>query len=315
MLNQIQVSFEKLYSKLSGWVSEFILALPNIIIALLVLGISYFVAKYLKKGVHKTMLRVTNNRTVTSVIASVAVALFMIVALFVVLNILNLSEAVTALLGTAGVIGLAVGLALQDPLINLFSGVLMSVKEKYNIGDLVETNGYLGTIQRITLRSTILRTPTGQEVVIPNKDVIQNPLVNYTRSNERRVDLECGVSYGDDLEKVKRVTYEAIKNADITLKEDKPIEVFFKEFGGSSINFVLRFWYESTRQRDYFEARDLAIIAIKKAFDNNEITIPFPITTLDFGIEGGVRLDELYPLKSINSNGNGQQNLHGKCLL
>ena len=147
MLNQIQVSLEKLYSKLSGWVSEFILALPNIIIALLVLGISYFVAKYLKKGVHKTMLRVTNNRTVTSVIASVAVALFMIVALFVVLNILNLSEAVTALLGTAGVIGLAVGLALQDPLINLFSGVLMSVKEKYNIGDLVETNGYLGTIQ------------------------------------------------------------------------------------------------------------------------------------------------------------------------
>ena len=309
MLNQIQVSLEQLYDKLSGWLSGFILALPNILVALLVLGISYFLSKYLRKGVQKAMIKVTNNRTVTTVISSFVVAMFMIISLFVVLNILDLSDAVTALLGTAGVIGLAIGLALQDPLTNLFSGVLMSVREKYNIGDLVETNGYLGTIQLITLRSTILRTPTGQTVVIPNKDVIQNSLVNYTHSEERRVDLECGVSYDDDLEKVKQVTHDAIKNSNIPLMQGKPIEVFFKEFGGSSINFVLRFWHQTTNQRDFFEVRDLAIIAIKKAFDKNGITIPFPITTLDFGIEGGVRLDELYPLKNRGSNGSGKSKI------
>lgn len=303
MFNQIQISFEKLYGKVSGWINEFILALPNILIALLFLTLSYFVAKYLKKGVHRAMKQLTSNRTVTQVVANIVVAAFMVISLFVVLNILNLSDAVTALLGTAGVIGLAVGLALQDPLINLFSGVMMSVREKYNIGDLVDTNGAFGTIQKITLRSTIIRTPNGQEVVIPNKDVVQNPLINYTRSHERRIDVECGVSYGDDLRKVKNVVREAIMNSDIPLKKDKPVEVFFKEFGGSSINFVLRFWCDSTNQGDFFAARDTAVILIKEAFDKNDITIPFPITTLDFGIQGGVRMDELKMFKSMK-NGN-----------
>lgn len=305
MLNQIQISLEKLYEKLSGWVSDFILALPNILVALMVMGISYFLAQYLRKGVQKAMLKTTKNRTVTSVISSMVVAAFIVVSLFIVLNILNLSDAVTALLGTAGVIGLAIGLALQDPLTNLFSGMMMSVRENFNIGDLIETNGHFGTIQKITLRSTVLVTPEGQQVVIPNKSVIQNPLTNYTVSRQRRVDIDCGVSYNDDLQKVRKVAIQAIANADIDRDKSRPIEVFFKAFGGSSIDFTLRFWNNSTYQKDFLESRNDAIIALKKAFDENDITIPFPITTLDFGIEGGVRLDELFPLEKRSLNGNG----------
>lgn len=306
MFNQIQISLGKLYEKLSGWVSEFILALPNILVALMVMGVSYFLAKYLRKGVQKAMLKTTKNRTVTSVVSSMVVAAFMLVSLFIVLNILNLSDAVTALLGTAGVIGLAIGLALQDPLTNLFSGVMMSVRENFNIGDLIETNGHFGTIQKITLRSTVLITPEGQQVVIPNKSVIQNPLINYTVSRQRRVDIDCGVSYGDDLQKVRKVAIQAIENADIDRDKSRPAEVLFKEFGGSSIDFTLRFWNNSTYQKEFLKSRNDAIIALKKAFDENHITIPFPITTLDFGIEGGVRLDEMYPLKKMGVNGNGQ---------
>ena len=308
MLNQFQDSFGKLMDKLSGWLSELVLILPNLVVALLVLTISYFIARFLKKGAHKGMLKISGNYTVANVISNVIVAAFMVIALFVALNVMNLSDAVTALLGTAGVIGLAVGLALQDPLINLFSGVLMSVREKYNIGDFVETNGYTGTIQKVTLRSTVLRTTTGQDVVIPNKEVIQNPLMNYTASGMRRIDLECGVSYGDDLEKVRRVAMEAIENAEIDRDKSKPVEVFFKGFGNSSIDFVLRFWNNTTKQRDYFSSRNNAVIALKKAFDANDITIPFPITTLDFGIEGGVRIDDIYPLQKLvrPTNGGGK---------
>lgn len=317
MIDQFKESLTNLYNKLEGWFNDIVLALPNIILAAIVLGLSLVMARYLKKMASKALCRTTGNQTVVGVISNVVVAGFMIIALFVVLNILNLSDAVTALLGTAGVIGLAIGLALQDPLVNLFSGVLMSVRDYYQVGDLIETNGYFGKIQRITLRSTILLQPDGQEVIIPNKEVIQNPLKNFSHNGRRRVELSCGVAYGDDLEKVKEIAISAIENSGIELRESRPIEFYFTEFGGSSINFTLRFWKNITAQKDYLAAKDLAIIALKKAFDENNITIPFPITTLDFGVVGGMRIDEVYPPKLLNNNNNNgkaKANVNGAAL-
>ncbi len=300
MLSQFSDSLKKLYSKLSGWVDEIVLALPNILLAVLFLTLSIFLAKNLKKVAIKALRKTTSNQTVIGVLSNMIVAAFMIISIFIVLNILNLSDAVTALLGTAGVIGLAVGLALQDPLMNLFSGVLMSVKAYYQVGDLIETNGFFGKIKEITLRSTILAMPDGQEVVIPNKEVLQNPLKNFSHNGRRRIELECGVSYEDDLEHVKKTAIEAIENCGMNINETKPVEVFFTDFGGSSINFTLRFWKNVTAQADYLAAKSEAIIALKKAFDKNDISIPFPITTLDFGVSGGLRIDEIYPPKQFN---------------
>ncbi len=300
MLNQFSDSLKKLYSKLSGWVDEVVLALPNILLAVLFLSISIFLAKYLKGITTKALRKTTNNQTVIGVLSNMIVAAFMIISIFIVLNILNLSEAVTALLGTAGVIGLAVGLALQDPLMNLFSGVLMSVKAYYQVGDLIETNGFFGKIKEITLRSTIIAMPDGQEVVIPNKDVLQNPLKNFSHNGRRRIELACGVSYEDDLEQVRKIAIEAIENCGMNINETKPVEVYFTDFGESSINFSLRFWKNVTAQGDYNAAKSEAIIALKKAFDKNNISIPFPITTLDFGVAGGLRIDEIYPPRQFN---------------
>ena len=288
-------AFKDLVNKLEGWFNEIVLALPNIILAALVLGLSILASKYLKNLTTKALKKVTNNTTVVGVLSNILVAAFMIISLFIVLNILNLSEAVTALLGTAGVVGLAVGLALQDPLVNLFSGVLMSVRDYYQVGDLIETNGFFGKIQKITLRSTVISLLDGQEVIIPNKEVLQNPLKNFSHNGRRRIEIECGVSYGDDLEKVQKIAINAIKKSDLSVADINPIEFFYTEFGGSSINFKIRFWQHITSQADYMIAKHKTIIAIKKAFDNHGITIPFPITTLDFGVVGGLRIDEIYP--------------------
>ncbi|MEM6320395.1 MAG: mechanosensitive ion channel family protein [Bacteroidota bacterium] len=202
--------------------------------------------------------------------------------MFLILNILDLSDALTALLGTAGVAGLAVGLALQDPMVNLFSGVLMSVKDYYKVGDLVETQGHFGKIMKINLRSTIILSPKGQEIIIPNKDVLQNALINYSHNGRRRVDISCGVAYGDDLEKAKEVAIKAIEDSNISIRGNQPIEFFYTGFGNSSIDFTLRFWKNITSQLDYLDAQSRAIMAIKKAFDKNGITIPFPINHFRF---------------------------------
>jgi small conductance mechanosensitive channel len=307
MIEQFQDSLNNLVQKLQGWLDNLILGLPNFVLAAIVLTISLFAARYLKKAAKKGLSRTTSNKTVSGFLSNLIVAVFMIISIFVVLSIMNLSDALTAMLGTAGVIGLAVGLALQDPMINLFSGVLMSVRDYYKVGDLIETNGFFGRIMKINLRSTVILTPQGQEVIIPNKDVLQNPLMNYSHNGRRRIDISCGVAYGDDLETVRKIAIKAIEESDLNLAESRPIQLFFTEFGDSSINFKLRFWKNITEQSDYLEAQDKAIVALKKAFDKNGITIPFPIRTLDFGVVGGLPINEIYPPKKlgIKANGNG----------
>lgn len=293
MFEQFSESFLNLVKKMQGWLDAIVLSLPNVVLASIVLGVSIFLARYFKKMVTKGLLKMTNNQTVVGVVSNVAISAFMIISMFIILNILNLSDAVTALLGTAGVIGLAVGLALQDPLINLFSGVLMSVRDYYQVGDLIETNGYFGKIQNISLRSTVIAQPDGQEVIIPNKEVLQTPLKNFSHNGRRRIELDCGVAYGDDLDKVEKIARDAIENSELDIREANPIEFYYTEFGDSSINFKLRFWKNIVSQAEYLGARHIAIKALKNAFDKNNITIPFPITTLDFGVVGGTRLDEM----------------------
>ena len=136
-------------------------------------------------------------------------------------------------------------------------------------------------------------------MIIPNKQIYQDKVMNYTASGTRRVDVECGVSYGDNLEKVHRVvsdTLDGIEGRD----SSRDVEVFFTGFGSSSINLVARFWVDYAKHPDFLDAQSRAIVAIKQAFDANDIVIPFPIRTLDFGIRGGQPLSESLPKSAFN---------------
>ncbi|HEV2845103.1 MAG TPA: mechanosensitive ion channel family protein, partial [Thermoanaerobaculia bacterium] len=137
-----------------------------------------------------------------------------------------------------------------------------------------------------------IRTQQGQVVLIPNKQVFENPIMNYSSTGQRRVDLRLGVSYGDDLEKARRIAMRAVEGVSTRLP-DKEVELFYEEFGESSITFVVRFWIEFTRQPDFLAAQSEAIERIKKAFDEAGIRIPFPVRTLDFGARSGEKLSEV----------------------
>jgi small conductance mechanosensitive channel len=122
--------------------------------------------------------------------------------------------------------------------------------------------------------------------------VLQSPIYNYTVSGKRRIDLSVGVSYGDDLRKVESLVIETIKKLDGVIDHDN-IVFDYAEFGSSSINFNIRFWISYPDPPGFLAVRNKAIIAIKEAFDENDIMIPFPIRTLDFGIRGGEKLSEI----------------------
>ncbi len=274
-------AFNKLGTKLELWLENFVLLLPNLAISLAIVILFIVVSRLLRKTVFKLISKTNVNHTVSKLISNLITTTFLILGLFLALGILGLDKTVTSLLAGAGILGLAIGLAFQDPILNVISGVIMSFKKPFNVGDTVTSNTYNGVIQAISLRSTHLKSFTGEDVFIPNKLVLQNPLENYTLTQWRRVDIQCGVSYSANLEEVKKIAIGAIQNG---LEYDKSatVELLFSDFGESSINFELRFWLSNSAEKDYLESKSQAIIALKNAFDAHQITIPFPIRTVEF---------------------------------
>ena len=308
----LELDFEPLFNELRNWWAGLLKHLPNILLAIIVIVVGYFITRFAKRYIDRLSRRMVHDSTVAGLLASILTALVVLAFIFLTLSVLQLTGVVATILGAAGVVGLALGLAFQDPILNLFSGIMLSIRNLFKEGDLIEVSGFFGKVQKVNLRNTILMTLQGQEVLIPNKTVAQEPIKNYTRYGMRRVDLSCGVSYGDDLAKVKELTIQAIKDS-VPYDTNKDIQLFFNEFGNSSINYTLRFWLDQrkTAQADYLSAQSEAIMAIKRVYDANDIMIPFPIRTLDFGIKGGEKLREMLDNgKNVNSGPVDETNEH-----
>lgn len=214
------------------------------------------------------------------------------------LGVLRLDKALTSILAGIGVIGLALGFAFQDIAANFVSGIILAFNRPFKIGEIIEINDIMGQVTRTGLRDTAIVTFQGQKVYIPNKDFLQHAFYNFSVLEKRRIDIAVGVSYADDLEKVEDIVLSTIKNLDGVI--DKDLMVFdYSKFDSSSINFNIRFWIKYPGEPSYYKMKSKAMKAIKKTFDEQDITIPFPIRTLDFGIKGGQKLSQM----QLNMNG------------
>lgn len=282
MKDKISEAFDGLVEKLMGWLEIIIQGLPNLALAIIVLMIAYFLAKYTSKIVKRIVSNRVSQVSITNIVSKLSAVLVVVAGIFLALGILDLSKTLTGLITGAGVLGLVIGLALQGTLSNTISGIVISFREKIRIGDWVETHDFSGEIVDINLNNFVLKQTDNNIVIIPNKNILESPLKNYTLTPHIRCELDCGVSYGSDLEFVEKLTLETLEKTFKRIDDSKPAEFFFMEFGDSSINFRCRFWIEGTRNVHKLIASNKAIIAIKKAFDANGINIPFPIRTLEF---------------------------------
>ena len=278
----IQAAFGEALAKMTGWVEGFVASLPNLLAALLILLAFWGIGRVVRKVVARVARRVADQPEINRLVATVAYLVVLALGLVLALGVLDLDRTVTSLLAGAGIIGLALGFAFQDIAENFIAGVILNLRNQFTEGDIVESGDYMGVIERVQLRATVMRTFPGQRVLIPNAQVFKSPLINYTAPGARRVDIAVGVSYGDDLEKARRVAIEAVEGVE-GRDENREVKLFYQEFGDSSINFLIVFWIPFRKdQGAYLAARSEAIIRIKKAFDEADITIPFPIRTLDF---------------------------------
>ncbi|MDA9189677.1 mechanosensitive ion channel family protein [bacterium] len=291
----VKSAFKLLTEKLMVWYEVVIKSIPNIIVAIIVLVIFLLLAKAIKKTSVRILPRLSQNKSINDLITGLASFAVVLVGIFTSLEILGLEKAVTSILAGAGVIGLALGFAFQEIASNFFAGILIAIKEPYQMGDIVEIDNFVGEVTRIELRTTSITTFQGLEIFIPNKDMFTKPIINYTSTPKRRVDIEVGVSYGDELPTVEKLTKEALESLEGRIKNAE-VEVYFNEFSSSSINLSARVWVHYTSNSAFLKARHQAIMKIKEKYDEHNITIPFPIRTLDFGIKGGKEIgDSLKP--------------------
>ncbi len=268
-----------LTEKITTWYELAIKMLPNIILAILVIIFFIAISKLSRRTSKYIVSKLTHNKSVRDLLSSVISFTVLLIGIFIALELLNLEKTVTSILAGAGVIGLALGFAFQEIAANFVSGILITIRRPYKINDIIEIDNYMGTVKEINLRTTRLMNFNGLEVLIPNKAMFTKPFINYTTTPERRLDIKVGVGYDSDLKKVTQVTHEALNSLPDRIS-DKSTEVFFEEFGDSSINLEARVWIKYPANMNYLSARHQAIINIKDAFDQNSINIPFPIRTI-----------------------------------
>lgn len=282
IIEKTEKSWSELSNKVINWVDSLILNLPNFLLAVLVLVLFVIFAKYSSKLVDKIFRKSNAQDSIRTVSVKVFKVFIIGLGLFLSLGILNLNTVLTSILGAAGVVGLAVGFALQGTLHNTFAGVIISFIPKLQIGDWIETNDYAGFVVDINLRSVVIQTVDYNLVIIPNSKIVDAPFKNFSRTPRGRIILTCGVDYESDLPKVQEITVNAIKEI-FDQRPGESIQFYYTEFGDSSINYQLRFWADVGNQGDVYKAQHNAILAIKAAYNENDINIPFPIRTLDFG--------------------------------
>ena len=242
----------------------------QIIAATAVFIIGRWLARRLTEFLERGLKRAGTDPTLVSFFRNIAY--FGLLVLVIIAAVGQLGVQTTSFIAILGAAGLAVGLALQGSLANFAAGVLMIIFRPFKSGDFVEAAGTAGVVEEIQLFTTTMRTPDNKTIIIPNAQVTSGTITNYSARDTRRLDLVFGVSYTDDLDKVKRVIGQVLAEEPRLLQDPEPL-VGLLELGDSSVNFAVRPWVKSSEYWPvFFDLQE----AMKKRFDKEGISIPFP---------------------------------------
>ncbi len=242
----------------------------KVVAAIIIFVLGRWVAKVLASVIRKMMTKADVDQTLQKFVANIA---YIALMAFVVLAALNqLGIQTTSFIAILGAAGLAVGLALQGSLSNFAAGFLMILFRPIRVGDYIEGAGSAGTVEEISIFTTTLVTTDNKTVIIPNAAMTGDNIVNWTVKGTRRVDMVMGIGYDDDIDEAKQIMADVLAKDSRILKDPAP-QIAMVELADSSVNFVVRPWAKAS---DYWGVYMDAHEAIKKAFDAQGVSIPFP---------------------------------------
>lgn len=229
-----------------------------------------FIVRLLIRAISKLMEKQAIDKTLMTFVCNLVRITLMVVVVIAAIGALGVQT--TSFIAIFGAAGLAVGLALQGSLSNFASGVLIVLFRPYRVGDFVEAAGIAGSVEEVQILTTILKTGDNKQIIVPNSQIMNSIITNYSANDTRRIDMIVGVSYGDDLDKVRR-TIEELVAADDRILDEPEATIAVSALAESSVNFVVRPWVKTV---DYWAVMFALTEAIKKRFDKEGISFPFP---------------------------------------
>lgn len=242
----------------------------QVLLALVTLLVGWWIIGRLTRGVHALMEKRKIDRTLHGFVGALVGIGLRVLLLISVAGMIGIET--TSFIALIGAAGLAVGLALQGSLANFAGGMLIIMLRPFRAGEFIEAQGVMGTVDSIQIFHTVLKTGDNKTVIVPNGSLSNGNIVNYSRQPTRRVDLNIGIGYGDDVKKARKILLD-LAAADERVFKDPEAAVWLVSLGESSVNLSLRMW---TKNADYWgvfwSIQELA----KEQFEREGITVPFP---------------------------------------
>jgi small-conductance mechanosensitive channel len=269
-----------LQDQLVDMAEGFIRALPNFAIAIVILLVTWIVARLAVRGVSRAIGKTDMRPSLLNLIDTVVKLGIWIIGLMIALIVVMPGMTPASLIAGLGIGAVAIGFAFQDIFENFMAGVLIMLREKMRIGDVIECEGIKGKVEHITLRETHVRKLSGELTIVPNSMIFKNPVEILTDENLRRHEVVAGVSYDTDLDHAAQVIRKAVEGVE-GIEIDKGIDVFATTFNSSSVDFLVR-WHAGSTPRNGWESTDKVVRGIKRGLDEAGIEIPFPYITHTF---------------------------------
>lgn len=243
---------------------------PKLLAAIVTLVIGLWIVKLIVRGVGKGLDKSSVDTALKSFLKSLVSILLKVMVYITALGMLGIE--MTSFIAVLGAAGLAVGLALQGSLANFAGGVLILFFKPFKVGDFIERGSESGTVERIDILHTVLNTPNNQTIVIPNGQLANSPVKNYSTKDTRRADFAVGIGYNDDVKKAREVILRVLNEDERTLKEPEPI-VVLTNLGDSSLDLSARAWTQTSEYWGFFWDN---MEKIKEELDKAGIEIPYP---------------------------------------
>lgn len=244
--------------------------LPKLAMAIITLIIGLWIISLIVKGTKRLMQKRNLDDALRKFLSSV---LNIALKAALIISILSMAGvAVTSFVALLGAAGLAIGMALSGTLQNFAGGVMILLLKPFKVGQFIQAQGYSGTVQEIAIFHTIITTPDNKRVILPNAPLSTGAVVNFSAEPTRRVDMTFGIGYADNIDQAKDLLMGLVQGDTRVLKDPEPL-VAVAELADSSVNFTVRAWVKGA---DYFPVLFDMTEQVKKTFDANQVSIPFP---------------------------------------
>lgn len=274
------LTYQSVMNTANDLLSSFVERIPYFVAAIIVMLVFWLLSVIFKKVVRKVLGSRSHHQNLVKVFQRVGSALILFIGFMIAMVVAIPGFTPAKLIGALGIGSVAIGFAFKDIFQNLLSGILLLLSEPFRIGDQIISGDYEGTVEDIKIRATTIRTYDGRQVVIPNSDLYTSALTVNTAYKQRRLQVEVGIGYEDDIEAAKAEIIQALKKADTVSTKADP-SIIATGFGGSSMDLTVRWFIEDGTQANKVASIHQVIVEIKKALDAAGVNIPFPIRTID----------------------------------